>query len=320
MTKSLLDSLRDVTTVVADTGDVEAIKRYRPTDATTNPSLVLNTLLKEEYKPLLEQVIRDHPQASLNELSDRLIVALGREILALIPGRVSTEVDARLSFDTQATIERARHIIQRYEEHGIERERVLIKIAATWEGIEAARQLQAEGINCNLTLLFSLPQAVACAQAKITLISPFVGRIYDWHKSNAGDQWDEAAHAGPNDPGVQSVERIYNYYKIYDINTEIMGASFRNSGQVLALAGCDLLTISPTLLAELQSKKGTVTHRLNPESAKASQAVWMPNNEVVFRTELNNDAMATEKLAEGIRLFIRDSKRLDELIQNAQNS
>ncbi|HLR82270.1 MAG TPA: transaldolase [Paenalcaligenes sp.] len=318
MTKSLLDSLRDVTTVVADTGDVEAIKRYRPTDATTNPSLVLNTLVKDEYKPLLEQVIRDHPHASLNELSDRLIVALGRDILALIPGRVSTEVDARLSFDTLATIERARHIIQRYEDHHIERERVLIKIAATWEGIEAARQLQAEGINCNLTLLFSMPQAVACAQAKVTLISPFVGRIYDWYKKNAADQWDEAANAGPNDPGVQSVERIYNYYKIYDINTEIMGASFRNSGQVLALAGCDLLTISPTLLAELQSKQGTVEQRLNPESAKNSKAAWMPNNEVVFRTELNNDAMATEKLAEGIRLFIRDSKKLDELIQNAQ--
>lgn len=320
MTKSLLDSLRDVTTVVADTGDVEAIKQYRPTDATTNPSLVLNTLAKDEYKPLLEQVIRDHPQASLNELSDRLIVALGRDILALIPGRVSTEVDARLSFDTQATIERARHIIQRYEDHNIERERVLIKIAATWEGIEAARQLQAEGINCNLTLLFSLPQAVACAHAKVTLISPFVGRIYDWYKHNAGDQWDEAAHAGPNDPGVQSVERIYNYYKIYDIDTEIMGASFRNSGQVLALAGCDLLTISPALLAELEAQNGTVEARLNPERAKNSQAPWMPNNEVVFRTELNNDAMATEKLAEGIRLFIQDSKRLDELIQKAQNN
>ncbi len=320
MTKSLLDSLRDVTTVVADTGDVAAIKQYRPTDATTNPSLVLNTLAKDEYKPLLEQVIRDHPQASLNELSDRLIVALGRDILALIPGRVSTEVDARLSFDTQATIERARHIIQRYEDHNIERERVLIKIAATWEGIEAARQLQAEGINCNLTLLFSLPQAVACAHAKVTLISPFVGRIYDWYKHNAGDQWDEVAHAGPNDPGVQSVERIYNYYKIYDIDTEIMGASFRNSGQVLALAGCDLLTISPALLAELEAQNGTVEARLNPERAKNSQAPWMPNNEVVFRTELNNDAMATEKLAEGIRLFIQDSKRLDELIQKAQNN
>jgi len=320
MTKSLLDSLRDVTTVVADTGDVAAIKQYRPTDATTNPSLVLNTLAKDEYKPLLEQVIRDHPQASLNELSDRLIVALGRDILALIPGRVSTEVDARLSFDTQATIERARHIIQRYEDHNIERERVLIKIAATWEGIEAARQLQAEGINCNLTLLFSLPQAVACAHAKVTLISPFVGRIYDWYKHNAGDQWDEAAHAGPNDPGVQSVERIYNYYKIYDIDTEIMGASFRNSGQVLALAGCDLLTISPALLAELEAQNGTVEARLNPERAKNSQAPWMPNNEVVLRTELNNDAMATEKLAEGIRLFIQDSKRLDELIQKAQNN
>lgn len=320
MTKSLLDSLRDVTTVVADTGDVEAIKRYRPTDATTNPSLVLNTLTKDEYKPLLKQIVRDHPQASLNELSDRLIVALGCEILSLIPGRVSTEVDARLSFDTQATIERARHIIQRYEEQKIERDRVLIKIAATWEGIEAARQLQAENINCNLTLLFSLPQAVACAHAKVSLISPFVGRIYDWYKKNAGAQWDEEAHAGPNDPGVRSVEQIYNYYKTYDIDTEIMGASFRNTGQVLALAGCDLLTISPTLLAKLDSEIGQVIPRLSPNNAKASQAQWMPNNEVVFRTELNNDAMATEKLAEGIRLFIQDSKRLDELIQKAQKT
>jgi len=317
---SLLDSLRQLTTVVADTGDVAAIQRYRPTDATTNPSLVLNTLQQEAYQPLLEQVVRDHPHASLNELSDRLLVALGNEILALIPGRVSTEVDARLSFDTQATIERAQHIVQRYHEAGIERERVLIKIAATWEGIKAAKQLQDEGINCNLTLLFSLPQAVACAQAKVKLISPFVGRIYDWYKKAAGDQWDEAAHAGPNDPGVQSVERIYNYYKTYDIETEIMGASFRNTGQVLALAGCDLLTISPNLLDELSQLSGTLEPRLTPDTAKDNGAPWMPNNEVVFRTELNNDAMATEKLAEGIRAFIRDGQRLDKLIQKAQEN
>lgn len=319
MTQSLLDSLRQVTTVVADTGDVEAIKRYRPTDATTNPSLVLNTLTKEEYQPLLAKVVRDHPHASLNELSDRLVVALGCEILSLIPGRVSTEVDARLSFDTQATIERARQIIQHYNEQGIDRERVLIKIAATWEGIEAARQLQTEGINCNLTLLFSLTQAVACAHAKVKLISPFVGRIYDWHKNHAGAHWDEAAHAGVNDPGVRSVETIYHYYKTYDISTEIMGASFRNIGQVLALAGCDLLTISPTLLAQLKAQTGTLTPRLSPERAKRNPVPWMPNNEVAFRTELNNNAMATEKLAEGIRLFIQDSKRLDELIHHTQH-
>lgn len=315
---SLLDSLRQMTTVVADTGDVEAIRRYRPTDATTNPSLVLNTLAQEKYTPLLEQVVRDHPNAHLNELSDRLLVALGTEILALIPGRVSTEVDARLSFDTQASIERAQHIIQLYEAAGMERERVLIKLAATWEGIQAAHHLQQEGINCNLTLLFSLTQAVACAQAKVALISPFVGRIYDWFKKQAGADWDEQAHYGANDPGVQSVRNIYNYYKTYDVATEIMGASFRNTGQILALAGCDLLTISPALLQELDSTKGALSPALSPDEAKNSGAEWRPNNEVVFRTELNNNAMATEKLAEGIRLFIQDAQRLDKLIQQTQ--
>lgn len=311
----LLDALRQITTVVADTGDVEAIRRYRPTDATTNPSLVLKTLEQEAYQPLLAKTITDYPQASLSELSDRLIVALGGEILALIPGRVSTEVDARLSFDTQASIERARHIIQLYEAAGHSRERILIKLAATWEGIEAARQLQTEGINCNLTLLFSLPQAVACAHAKVRLISPFVGRIYDWYKAQAGSNWDEAAQAGTNDPGVRSVQQIYNYYKAYGIETEIMGASFRNTGQILALAGCDLLTISPTLLNELNQKTGTLERRLSPEIAKNQTIDWQPNNEVVFRTELNNNAMATEKLAEGIRLFIQDAQRLEQLIQ-----
>jgi len=315
---ALLDALRQMTTVVADTGDVEAIRRYRPTDATTNPSLVLNTLKQKAYQPLLTKMVTDHPHASLNELADRLVVALGGEILALIPGRVSTEVDARLSFDTQASVERARHIIQLYEANGHPRERVLIKLAATWEGIEAARQLQAEGIHCNLTLLFSLPQAVACAQAKVSLISPFVGRIYDWYKAQAGNQWNESAHAGLNDPGVQSVHQIYNYYKAYGIETEIMGASFRNTGQIIALAGCDLLTISPALLDELEQQKGTLERALSPDFAKSQAIAWQPNNEVVFRTELNNNAMATEKLAEGIRLFIHDAQRLEQLIQQYQ--
>lgn len=309
-----------MTIVVADTGDVEAIRRYRPTEATTNPSLVLKTLAQEKYAPLLQKVVHDHRHANLNELSDRLLVALGTEILSLIPGRISTEVDARLSFDAQASIERARHIIHRYESARIERERVLIKLAATWEGIQAAHKLQKEGINCNLTLVFSLTQAVACAQAKVALISPFVGRIYDWHKKQAGEQWDEVAHAGADDPGVQSVKKIYDYYKTYGIHTEIMGASFRNIGQILALAGCDLLTISPPLLEELSTESGTVQAALSPEQAKHSGAEWRSNNEVVFRTELNNNAMATEKLAEGIRLFIRDAERLDELIQQAQQA
>src|SRR5690625_242759 len=316
---SLLDSLRQMTTVVADTGDVDAIRRYRPTDATTNPSLVLRTLEQAAYQPVLQKIIHDHKNVSLNELSDRVLVALGKEILNIIPGRVSTEIDARLSFDTQASIERARHIIQLYEAAGIERERVLIKLAATWEGILAAKTLEQESIHCNLTLLFSLTQAVACAQAKVSLISPFVGRIYDWHKKQAANQWDEAANTGLNDPGVRSVRQIYNYYKTYDIHTEIMGASFRNTGQILALAGCDLLTISPALLEELDKQQGKAKMHLSPEIAKQSDVPWRPNNEVVFRTKLNNNAMATEKLAEGIRLFINDAKKLDQLIQKAQS-
>lgn len=319
MMSSTLDFLRENTTVVADTGDFEAMRQFRPTDATTNPSLILKAIQKDAYRPLLERIVQDHPNAAIAELTDHLLVAFGKEILDIVPGRVSTEVDARLSFDTQATLERAQQIIALYEQKGIERERILIKIAATWEGIEAARALQTEGINCNLTLLFSLPQALACAQAKVKLISPFVGRIYDWHKKAAGTQWDEQANSGLNDPGVLSVTRIYNYYKAYDIATEIMGASFRNAGQILALAGCDLLTISPELLGELAQSNSSVPVQLQLQTAKANAPEWMASNEVTFRTELNEDAMATEKLAEGIRAFVADAIKLDTLIAQARN-
>lgn len=295
-----------------------AMRAHRPTDATTNPSLILKAVQQTEYRYLLDKAITDHKTATASELADHLLVAFGQEILNIVPGRVSTEVDARLSFDSQASIERARHIIGLYQAAGISRERVLIKLASTWEGIQAAKALQAEGIRCNLTLLFSLPQALACAQAKVQLISPFVGRIYDWYKKDAGANWDEAANAGSNDPGVLSVQRIYNYYKTYDIPTEIMGASFRNLGQIQALAGCDLLTISPALLDELASNTQPLQRQLDPESAKINGPVWLASNEITFRTELNQDAMATEKLAEGIRLFVADALRMDSLIAQAR--
>ncbi|MDN5844348.1 MAG: transaldolase [Alcaligenaceae bacterium] len=309
-----LESLRAYTTVVADTGDVQAMRTYRPTDATTNPSLILKAVQLDAYRPLLETVLRDHPDAGPATLTDHLLIALGCEILRIIPGRVSTEVDARLSFDTQASIERARRIIGLYAQQGIGRDRVLIKLASTWEGIQAARILESEGIHCNMTLLFSLPQALACAQAGATLISPFVGRIYDWHKKAAGAEWDESARSGANDPGVESVERIYRYYKAYDIPTEIMGASFRNIGQIRALAGCDLLTISPELMGQLAADTEPLSTRLTVESAKAQPPEWMASNEVAFRTELNQEAMATEKLAEGIRVFTADALKLDALL------
>ena len=312
---SQLESLRLYTTVVADTGDIESVQQYKPTDATTNPSLILRAIQLDQYKPLLEQVIKKHPNSTTNELADHLLVAFGQQILNTIPGRVSTEVDARLSFDTEATVARAHHIIHLYEKAGIERERVLIKIASTWEGIQAAKHLQKAGINCNLTLLFSLVQAVACAQAKVRLISPFVGRIYDWYKAAAGDQWDEAAHAGSADPGVMSVSRIYHYYKAHNIDTQIMGASFRNLGQIRALAGCDLLTISPALLAELAANHDPLERRLDPRWVELEPPAVLNVNEVAFRTQLNNDAMATEKLAEGIRLFSADAQKLDEIIE-----
>ena len=312
---NLLESLRSHTTVVADTGDFEGMKRYQPTDATTNPSLILKAVQQDAYRPMLAQCVKAHPKARPDELVDRLLVAFGKEILSIVPGRVSTEVDARLSFDTRATIDRARRIITLYEQVGFPRKRVLIKIAATWEGIQAARVLESEGIHCNLTLLFSLSQAVACADAGVQLISPFVGRIYDWHKKQQASAWNETANSGLNDPGVRSVTKIYNYYKYLGIPTEIMGASFRNTGQILALAGCDLLTISPELLGSLSETQGNLAAALTPEGARASQPQALPCDEQNFRFLLNEDAMASEKLAEGIRAFVADARKLDELIE-----
>src|SRR5690606_11842438 len=313
-----LDFLRQYTTVVADTGDFEAMRAHRPTDATTNPSLILKAVQKDTYRPLLQEVVARHPGASPAELMDRLLVAFGLRILDIVPGRVSTEVDARLSFDVRGTIERARSLVALYEAAGVPRERVLIKIAATWEGIQAARVLQSEGIRCNMTLLVSLPQAAACADARVQLISPFVGRIYDWYKKSAGDKWNEAEHAGERDPGVQSVARIYRYYKQHGIATEVMGASFRNTGQILALAGCDLLTISPELLAQLDAAEGDVPRRLAPQAADEEPLPYLSMDEVAFRTALNEDAMATEKLAEGIRIFVADAVKLEALIEAAR--
>jgi len=314
-----LSTLRQYTTVVADTGDIDAIRTHQPADATTNPSLILKAVQQERYRPLLERVVRDHQQADLPALADHLLAAFGREILDIIPGRVSTEVDARLSFNTLATIERARHLIAACEQAGMDRERVLIKIAATWEGIQAARVLQTQGIRCNLTLLFSLTQAIACAQAGVQLISPFVGRVYDWHKQQAGSQWDEAAHADRHDPGVQLVRNIYHYYKAHEIKTEVMGASFRNLGQIQALAGCDLLTISPDLLARLAQNTAPLPRQLMPhaQSEHAHHPAHADLDEITFRTALNDNAMASEKLGEGIRLFSADARRLDALLVQA---
>ena len=315
-----LELLRQYTTVVADTGDFETMREHRPTDATTNPSLILKAVQKDAYRPLLEKTVKAFPDASQADLTDHLLVAFGKEILSIVPGRVSTEVDARLSFDTAATIARARSLIKLYAQAGIAKERVLIKIASTWEGIQAARVLQAEGIACNLTLLFCLPQAVACAAAGVTLISPFVGRIYDWHKKSAGDQWDDAARAGVNDPGVQSVTAIFNYFKCHGINTEIMGASFRNIGQIQALAGCDLLTISPDLLSQLASITAPLEKMLDVETARRSNVPALACDEASFRMQLNDNAMATEKLAEGIRLFVADAIKLDQMLEAARQA
>ncbi|CAJ0782594.1 Transaldolase [Ralstonia psammae] len=310
-----LDQLKQFTTVVADTGDFQAMRAYAPHDATTNPSLILKAVQKAEYRPLLEQAVRDARSTSVEDIIDAVLVAFGCEILSIIPGRVSTEVDARLSFDTEATVAKAKHLIALYEARGVARERVLIKIASTWEGIRAADQLRAEGIRCNMTLLFSLAQAVACAEAGVQLISPFVGRIYDWYKKDAGANWDPVAQGGANDPGVQSVLRIYNYYKKFDYPTEVMGASFRNISQIVELAGCDLLTISPDLLAQLQQSDAPVERKLSPDNANAANIVRLPADERSFRWHMNADAMATEKLAEGIRLFAADAIKLEALIE-----
>jgi transaldolase len=309
-----LDQLRQFTTVVADTGSFRQLAQFSPRDATTNPSLILKAVQQPEYAPLLAETVAQYKGWPHDEVVDRVIVRFGLETLAIVPGRVSTEIDARLSFDSAATVARAHRIMSLYEEAGIARERVLIKVASTWEGIQAARILEHEGIHCNLTLLFSFCQAVACGDAGVTLISPFVGRIHDWHRKAAGASWDEAAHAGPNDPGVRSVAQIYTYYKKFGIETEVMGASFRNVGQILALAGCDLLTISPELLAELQSGDAPVRRMLDPETARASCVHAVTLNEASFRYALNDDPMACDKLAEGIRAFAADAAKLDRMI------
>lgn len=313
-----LEQLKQHTQVVADTGDFLQLAQFKPQDATTNPSLILKSVQKAEYAPLLQQVVAQHRQHPMDEIVDHLLVRFGQEILKVVPGRVSTEVDARLSFDTAATIVRAQRIVALYREQGIDTgKRVLIKIAATWEGIQAARELEQQGIHTNLTLLFSFCQAVACGQAGVRLISPFVGRIYDWYKKQAGAQWNESAMAGPNDPGVQSVQRIFNHYKRHGIATQVMGASFRNIGQIQALAGCDLLTISPELLTELAANTLPLQAALNAQTAAQMDLPAVSYNEASFRLALNEDAMATEKLAEGIRAFCADAIKLEALIQAA---
>ena len=312
-----LDALKQVTTVVADTGDFRQLAQFQPQDATTNPSLILKAVQKAEYAPLLRETVAQFRGKPLDEIMDRLLVRFGREILAIIPGRVSTEVDARLSFDTNATLTRAERIIELYQAEGVATERVLIKIAATWEGIQAAAKLEQRGIHTNLTLLFSFAQAVACGQARVQLISPFVGRIYDWYKKSAGAGWDEAANAGANDPGVKSVRQIYNHYKHFGIATEVMGASFRNVGQITALAGCDLLTISPELLAQLAATEAPLPRALDAAAARALALEPVNHDEAGFRYALNEDAMATEKLAEGIRAFAADAVKLEQLMLSA---
>ena len=303
-----LEQLKQYTTVVADTGDFQSIKAYAPQDATTNPSLILKAVQKPEYRPLLEKTIADFPNASTEEIVDRLLIAFGTEILKFVPGRVSTEIDAALSFDTEATVAKGRELIALYEAAGIERSRVLIKIASTWEGIRAAEILEQDGIRCNLTLLFSLCQAVACAEAGVQLISPFVGRIYDWYKKSTGTDYQ-----GADDPGVQSVKRIYQYYRKFGYKTEVMGASFRNTSQILELAGCDLLTISPDLLQKLADTEGAVERKLVADANADIEKIAL--DEKTFRFMLNEDAMATEKLAEGIRAFCADSGKLKKMIE-----
>ena len=312
-----LDALKQFTTVVADTGDFKQLAQFQPQDATTNPSLILKAVQKPEYAPLLADTVAAHRGQPLDVVMDHLLVRFGSEILKTIPGRVSTEVDARLSFDTAASVARARRIMGLYAAQGIARERVLIKIASTWEGIQAAAVLEREGIRTNLTLLFSFCQAVACGQAKVQLISPFVGRIYDWYKKTAGTSWDEAAKSGPNDPGVQSVRTIFNHYKKHGIQTEVMGASFRNVGQITALAGCDLLTISPELLAQLAASDAPLHLALDAQAAKGLDLPAVQYDEASFRLALNEDAMATEKLAEGIRAFCADAVKLEDLMKKA---
>lgn len=309
-----LSELKRYTTVVADTGDFERMRQFQPQDATTNPSLILKAVQQSAYSTLVANVKRANPAASPSDLIDRVLVAFGAEILKIVPGRVSTEVDARLSFDTAATVRKAHEIIALYEANGINRKRVLIKLASTWEGIAAARELKHAGIHCNMTLLFSLVQAVACADAGAQLISPFVGRISDWYKNSLGDQWSANTHAGVNDPGVQSVRSIFQYYKHFEIDTEIMGASFRNTSQILELAGCDLLTISPELLAELQASTEQVLPKLTASEAMSADIKRVVLDQVSFQNEFAKNAMASEKLSEGIKTFCADIEKLEVLL------
>lgn len=309
-----LDQLKEMTTVVADTGDFQALKQYSPTDSTTNPSLIYKASQIEQYKPLLEDAKaygRAQGGKVLEHTIDKLFVNFGLEILKIVPGRVSTEVDARLSFDMEGSIAKARQLISLYEKAGIDRKRVLIKLASTWEGIRAAETLEKEGIHCNMTLLFSLPQAVACAEAKATLISPFVGRILDWYKHS--EEID--SYPPEEDPGVKSVTLIYNYYKKFGHHTQIMGASFRNKEEILELAGCDLLTIAPELLEQLKKSSEKVTKKLDRDVAEKQDLKKLELNESTFRYMLNDNAMATEKLAEGIRNFAKDLMKLEKLLQ-----
>ena len=310
MSTTQLDQLKQFTVVVADTGDFASMKQFAPRDATTNPSLILKAAAMPDYAWLIDQAIKDAgATAALPAVIDRLLVLFGQEILKIVPGRVSTEVDARLSFDTAATIAKAREIIALYEKAGTPRERILIKIASTWEGIKAAEQLQQEKINCNLTLLFSFPQAVACADAGITLISPFVGRILDWYKKSTGKDFSPT-----EDPGVKSVTQVYTYYKHFGYKTEVMGASFRNKGEITELAGCDLLTIAPALLGELKASTEPLLRKLDPAAAKSADLKKVSFDEKSFRFALNEDAMATEKTSEGIRLFSADIVKLEQLL------
>jgi transaldolase len=311
-----LDQLKQFTTVVADSGDFATLKQFAPQDATTNPSLILKAATMPEYAHLLEAAIGDGKKSGLTgtplvkEIVDRLLVGFGCEILQIVPGRVSTETDANLSFDTGALVAKAHKFIDLYAKRGIPRERILIKIATTWEGVRAAEVLQREGINCNMTLLFSLVQAVACAEANARLISPFVGRILDWYKAKTGQNYSPI-----DDPGVQSVTEIYNYYKKFDHDTEVMGASFRNKGEILELAGCDLLTISPALLGELKQGTSAVTRKLSPDNAASANPARVDVSEKSFRWLMNENPMATEKTAEGIRLFAADTVKLEQFIQ-----
>jgi transaldolase len=311
-----LEALKSFTTVVADTGDFNQLAAFHPRDATTNPSLILKAVQKSEYAHLLKEVAETHRSRPLDEIVDRLLVRFGCEILQLVPGRVSTEVDARLSFDEDATYQRGKRLIEIYRAQGVNADRVLIKVAATWEGIQAAKRLEVDGIHTNLTLVFSFCQAVVCADAKVQLISPFVGRIYDWAKRNAGAAWVESEYQLDKDPGVQSVCQIFNYYKKFDIQTEIMGASFRNVGQIIALAGCDLLTISPDLLRQLSANIAPVECALIAKNAKKLHLDVVQFNESELRFSMNEDVMASDNLTEGIRGFVGDARKLDQLLLN----